>query len=212
MAASNINTLCDLWAATLLKHYDTPPFASCSDLYNTIDSTPLGDVPWQSFSLTYQGELPGDTTPSWMTSEYDVWFRDPHTIVQNMIRNPDYNHYFDTAPVRVFDHDGSRKYQNFMSGDWAWEEAVCFILIPSCHTNVFFPKDEIAKDPTTPGAMLVPIILGSDKTTVSIATGNNEYYPLYMSIGCVYNNIRRAHRGALALVAFLSIPKSEYNL
>jgi Plavaka transposase len=56
--------------------------------------------------------------------------------------------------------------------------------------------------------MLVPIILGSDKTTVSVATGHNEYYPLYVSIGNVHNNIRRAHRGALALIAFLALPKS----
>jgi Plavaka transposase len=58
--------------------------------------------------------------------------------------------------------------------------------------------------------MLVPIILGSDKTTVSVGTGNNEYYPLYLSIGTVHNNICRAHRGAVALIAFLAIPKSEY--
>jgi len=55
--------------------------------------------------------------------------------------------------------------------------------------------------------MFVPIILGSDKTTVSVATGHNEYYPLYMSIGNVHNNVRRAHRNALMLVAFLAIPK-----
>ena len=60
------------------------------------------------------------------------------------------------------------------------------------------------------GAMLVPIILGSNKTTVSVATGNNEYYPHYMSIGTVHNNVRQAHRGAVALIGFLAIPKSEY--
>ena len=59
--------------------------------------------------------------------------------------------------------------------------------------------------------MLVPIILGSDKTTVSVATGHNEYYPLYLSLGSVHNNIRRAHRGAVALIAFLAIPKSKYR-
>ena len=59
--------------------------------------------------------------------------------------------------------------------------------------------------------MLVPIILGSDKTTVSVGTGNNEYYPLYLSIGTVYNSICRAHRGAVDLIAFLAIPKSEYS-
>ena len=37
--------------------------------------------------------------------------------------------------------------------------------------------------------MLVPIILGSDKTTVSVGTGNNEYYPLYLSIRNVHNNV-----------------------
>jgi len=58
--------------------------------------------------------------------------------------------------------------------------------------------------------MFVPIILGSDKTTVSVATGNNEYYPLYMSIGNIYNNVRRAHRNGVVLVGFLAIPKSMF--
>jgi hypothetical protein len=52
MSAKNINMLLDHWAATLLKHHDSPPFANHSDLYETIDSTPMGGVPWQSFSLT----------------------------------------------------------------------------------------------------------------------------------------------------------------
>lgn len=58
--------------------------------------------------------------------------------------------------------------------------------------------------------MFCPIVLGSDKTTVSVATGHNEYYPLYMSLGPVFNNVRRAHRDAVALLAFLAIPKGEY--
>ena len=58
--------------------------------------------------------------------------------------------------------------------------------------------------------MLVPIILGSDKTMVSVGTGNNEYYPLYLSIGNVHNNVWRAHRGAVAVIAFLAIPKSMH--
>lgn len=58
--------------------------------------------------------------------------------------------------------------------------------------------------------MFVPIILGSDKTTVSVATGQNEYYPLYMSIGNVHNNVRRAHRNAVTLIGFLAIPKGVH--
>lgn len=62
---------------------------------------------------------------------------------------------------------------------------------------------------TTDGSMLVPIILGSDKTTVSVATGNNEYYPLYISIGNIHNKTRRARRNSVALIGFLAIPKSK---
>ena len=38
-------------------------------------------------------------------------------------------------------------------------------------------------DPTTEGVMYCPIILGADKTTVSVATGHVEYYPLYFHLG-----------------------------
>ena len=58
--------------------------------------------------------------------------------------------------------------------------------------------------------MFVPIVMGSDKTTVSVATGHNEYWPLYASIGNVHNNIRRAHGNGLVLVGFLATPKSLY--
>jgi hypothetical protein len=62
------------------------------------------------------------------------------------------------------------------------------------------------------GALFVPVILGSDKTTVSVATGHNEYWPLYASIGNIHNNIRRAHADGLVLVGFLSIPKGFFSI
>ncbi|KAI1783291.1 hypothetical protein LXA43DRAFT_977191 [Ganoderma leucocontextum] len=52
-------------------------------------------------------------------------------------------------------------------------------------------------------------MFGSDKTTVSVATGQNEYYPLYMSNGLVHNTVRRARRNAVSLIAFLAIPKTN---
>ncbi|KAG1902160.1 uncharacterized protein F5891DRAFT_1127780 [Suillus fuscotomentosus] len=62
-------------------------------------------------------------------------------------------------------------------------------------------QDKISKDPDTVGATFVPIILGSDKTTVSVGTGNNEYYPLYLSIG----NVSKQY--AIAVIGFLAMPK-----
>lgn len=60
--------------------------------------------------------------------------------------------------------------------------------------------------------MLVPILGGADKTTVSVATGQNDFHPLYMSIGNVHNKVRRAHRDAIVPVAFLAIPKGMCTL
>lgn len=56
------------------------------------------------------------------------------------------------------------------------------------------------------------MILGSDKTMVLVGTGNNEYYPLYVSIGNVRNNVCRGHRDTVAIIGFLAIPKSMYEL
>lgn len=57
--------------------------------------------------------------------------------------------------------------------------------------------------------MFVPVVGGSDKTTVSVATGQQEYHPVYMSPGPITNIARRAHGSAVVPVAFLSIPKSN---
>ncbi len=60
--------------------------------------------------------------------------------------------------------------------------------------------------------MFVPVIAGSDKTTVSVVTGHQEYHPVYMSPGNLSNVACRAHGNALLPVAFLPILKSEHFL
>ncbi|PSR76356.1 hypothetical protein PHLCEN_2v8496 [Hermanssonia centrifuga] len=193
MPAGEINALLDLWAASLLQYNGHPPFADHRDLYATIDSTTLGGTKWDSFELQYSGELPvSGETPEWMTKHYEVVFRDVRELAREMLANPDYHTEMDSAPFREFDANGERRFEDFMSGDWSWQQA-----------------DRIAQDPNTHGAMFVPWIMGSDKTTVSVATGQNEYYPLYGSIGNVRNGVRRAHRDALVLIGFLAIPKTD---
>ena len=52
------------------------------------------------------------------------------------------------------------------------------------------------------GCMFVPVILGSDKTIVSVTTGHTEYWPLYLSIGNIYNSARCAHKNGIILLGF----------
>ncbi|EGO01373.1 hypothetical protein SERLA73DRAFT_51107 [Serpula lacrymans var. lacrymans S7.3] len=168
------------------------PFPNAADLYNTIDATTLGDILWQSFSLLYDGELPKKNTPTWMSKSFKVFSQSPHAIVKNMLSNQGFDGHFDYKPVQHYDANGKWQYQNFMSGEWAWKQA-----------------DIISQDDNTHGSMFVPIILGSNKTTVSVATGQNKYYLIYISIGNVHNSVRRAYQNVLALLGFLSIPKSK---
>lgn len=59
------------------------------------------------------------------------------------------------------------------------------------------------------GSCLCSVVMGSDKTTVSIATGQNEYYPLYLTNVLVTNTMRHTHKNTITLLRFLAIPK-EY--
>ncbi|KAG0698924.1 hypothetical protein DFH29DRAFT_1016390 [Suillus ampliporus] len=132
-------------ADRLLKSGGSPPFADHKDLYAMIDSIALGDVKWEGFTCTYTGEKPNGHPP-WMDGTYD--------------------------PYHEYSTNGDeRQLRDFMSADWAWNQA-----------------DIIAGDPETLGSTFMPIILRSDKMTVSVTTGNNEYYPLYLSIRNVHNN------------------------
>ena len=58
--------------------------------------------------------------------------------------------------------------------------------------------------------MLATVIAGSDKTTVSVATGNQEFHPVYMSLGVFHNDVRRGHQNGVLPIAFLAIPKGMH--
>ena len=55
--------------------------------------------------------------------------------------------------------------------------------------------------------MFVSIVAGSDKTVASVATGQQEFHPLYIGPGNIDNPTRRAHGIGIMPCAFLPIPK-----
>ncbi|KAJ6622418.1 hypothetical protein B0H10DRAFT_2175040 [Mycena sp. CBHHK59/15] len=190
MSKDNIDYLLELWGLSLMKHGDLGPYDNYQQLYAAIDDVKLGDAPWKCFKTGGDADV---SAPDWARQEYEIWYRDPDVVIRNMLDNPDFDGEFDTTPYVQLDRNGKRRWSDFMSGNFAWK-----------HCNQI-----IEDDPTCAGAMYVPSILGSDKTTVSVATGNIEYHPLYLSLGNVRNNVRRAHRNAVVPIGFLAIPKTE---
>ncbi len=124
MPGGRIDELMQLWGAD--DHH--PLFADHKDLYNCIDAIGVGEIPWQTFSISYTGPRLSNAmgeVPGWMDKHYEVHFRCPRRILQNQIGNPDFAREMDFSPKRVFGKAGKRQYRDFMSGNWAWSQAVC---------------------------------------------------------------------------------------
>ncbi|KAJ6455051.1 hypothetical protein C8R45DRAFT_1188795 [Mycena sanguinolenta] len=127
-----------------------------------------------------------------MTEEYELCVRDLRTVLHNQLGTSSFKDDVDYVPYRQFNHTGKRVWSNLMSGDWAWKQA-----------------DLITQDPANHGCAFVPVVAGSDKTAVSVATGHQEYHPVYASPGILSGPARRAHGNGVLPVAFLAIPKTS---
>ncbi|KAI6099037.1 hypothetical protein F5141DRAFT_1066639 [Pisolithus sp. B1] len=144
---SNANGDFLLTGTQLEPHQPKPPVEAgshliCSlhtEMYQTIDNTQIGDVKWESFTVKYTADAEVDPAP-WMHNEYNVWFQDPHKVVQNMLENPKFAK--------------EMNYQPF-------------------------------------------------------STRQSDYYPLYLSIGNICNNVCQAHHNGVTLITFLAMPKTR---
>lgn len=128
MPKTQINDLLQIWAASMLyTDSDTPahpPFEDANAMLAAIDAIRVGDEPWQSFVCKRaEADVP-EGAPQWMSDEYEVWFRDVDLTVQHLLANPDFADDIDFVPYREFDAKGERRYCDFFSGDWVWEQAV----------------------------------------------------------------------------------------
>ncbi|TFK96532.1 hypothetical protein BDV98DRAFT_636079, partial [Pterulicium gracile] len=157
---------------TLVQVLQLPPFMSKSKLYDAISAIANGTAPWQLFTIKYTGPRPAKGRISdWMDAMYKVWYCDSLELLKSMLQNPAFKGHFDTVPYKEVDKVGKRCFKNLFSGDWVWQKA----------SKILRHYSELA------GSILVSTVAGSDKTTVSVMTGNNEYYPMYLSAGNLDN-------------------------
>ena len=206
MSKTQTNKLIEIWEDLADQHRGEQPFQNTQDVLDTINEINLGHVPWETFSLKYPDEPPFNA-PSWMTKEYRVWFCDPREVMHMILKNQDFNGEIDYCLHQIF-VDGKQKYLNFMSANWAWNQAVGALLTLTQISAYQVWKDILAQDPSNWGSMFIPMIIGSDGTVISVATSQNEYRPICLSVGNVHNHVQHAQQGALVLIGFLAIPQS----
>ncbi|KAH9178034.1 hypothetical protein EDB89DRAFT_2112020 [Lactarius sanguifluus] len=195
-SADDIQRSLDLWRATVMRYQTDHDscngvlWKSATDMYDTIDSISAGGVAWTTYQLSYSGPQPTGTLLRWMQDTYELNVRNVLSVFEEQLASKEFDGKFEYTPYEEYDKKGSRIYSNLMSGNWAFHEA-----------------DVISQDKKTHGSMFVPIIAGSDKTTVSVATGHQEYHPVYVSLGNIINTARRGHGNGVVPIAFLPIPK-----
>ncbi|KAI5980390.1 hypothetical protein F5J12DRAFT_901698 [Pisolithus orientalis] len=159
----------------------------------------VGTVKWENFKITYKHKWDVQDEPDEQDKVIELGSQDGQDG-QGGQDEPEapwmfdiYDDQMDFMPYWEFNATSDqRHWEDFMLGNWAWDEV----------------DKIIGNNPSAARATLVLIILGSDKTTVSVATGQTDYYLLYLSIGNVCNTTHHAHCDAVVLIGFLAMLKT----
>lgn len=120
--------------------------------------------------------------------------RDPLALIRTVFAYPHHREHLTYCPYREYrTGDGDAKQRQLFSGlancEWWWE----------------------MQSTVPPGGMVVPIILGSDKTMLSSISGNKSSWPVYMAVGNLDEKTRRARKGLGFLLLGL-MPKFERGM
>ncbi|KAI0041099.1 hypothetical protein FA95DRAFT_1501909 [Auriscalpium vulgare] len=149
-------------------------FKSSKDLNNIIDCQ-LPAVPeFKSEEIVVDGET------------FEVFFRDVLECIKMLYSNPDFLQHMSFAPERHYADDDLtvRLYHQMHTGTWWW-------------------KIQKILEALNPGATVVPLILSTDKTQVTVFR-NRSAYPVYMTIGNIAKEIRRkSSKHAQLLIGYL---------
>ncbi|KAJ3920759.1 hypothetical protein F5877DRAFT_37399 [Lentinula edodes] len=124
---------------------------------------------------------------------FDIYKRDILECIRALYGNPDHCQYMCFAPERHYsDADKTiRLYHDFSTGKWWWDT-------------------QRAVEVDKPGATIIPVIISSDKTQITLFQ-NKSAYPVYLTIGNLPKEIRRkpSQQGQI-LLAYLPTSRLEH--
>ncbi|KAJ3720606.1 hypothetical protein C8R42DRAFT_582482 [Lentinula raphanica] len=124
---------------------------------------------------------------------FDMYARDILECIRALYGNPGHAQFMCFAPERHYaDTDRTlRLYHDFNTGKWWWDT-------------------QKAVEADKPGATIIPVILSSDKTQITLFR-NKSAYPVYLTIGNLPKEIRRkpSQQGQI-LLAYLPTSRLEH--
>ena len=143
-------------------------FSSHNELMSKIHNIPYGipDDIWKISEIEVEQETIG-LAPS----TYQIRYRNIVKVLQFLIGHEPFKHHLSYAPVRQFSGAGidNRIYDEMHTANWWWRT-----------------QEEIPD-----GGTIIPILLASDKTMLSLHHGDQSVWPIYITIGNLDRKTRR---------------------
>ncbi|KAF8824095.1 hypothetical protein HHX47_DHR9000263 [Lentinula edodes] len=133
-----------------------------------------------------------------------LYYRDAIEVLQDLMKSPLICDSLHFTPMQIFEDSRKlvRVYDSWLSGDRAWKMQVSKLLSRSSLT------DERTQSQYPEGATLLGVVLSSDKTTVSVITGNRVAHPLLISLANIDSDLlSKASLHLFSLLALLPVPK-----
>jgi len=164
-------------------------FTSYDELMGKIHDIPYGikNDAWNITEIEVEQETI-DLPPS----TYQIRYQNIISVLEFLMGHEPFEHYLSYAPVRQFGSAGAdnRIYDEMHTGDWWWRT-----------------QEEIPD-----GGTIIPILLASDKTMLSLHHGDQSAWPIYITIGNLNRKTRRKQTvPGSVLLGFLPITSETAN-
>ncbi|KAB5587742.1 Protein NYNRIN [Ceratobasidium theobromae] len=165
----------------LMTYQGRTPWRNCAQMLKDLDALPHGPK-WVMYKVEMKmknGEMRVEYLFGWNIID----------LVRGIIGDQTLKHDLRYAPVRVWTTRGrkERVYREAWTGEWWWQLQYALRL-----------KDKFAT--------IVPLIISTDKTHLSVMCGGQVAYPVYISIGNVPKSIRhKVGKQATVLLGYLPV-------